>query len=125
MAAVGTLTQLVFECADPARLAEFWRRVLDLEPPEGEPDWLTLHWAPVGRFSFHRVENYGQPVWPGERGEQHVHFDLLVDDFETACADVIAAGATYLSDVINPGPRAWRIFADPEGHPFCLVSTPE
>ncbi|EFP57040.1 VOC family protein [Dermacoccus sp. Ellin185] len=119
------LTQLVFECEDPEVVALFWQRVLDLEPPQGEPDWLTLQWQPVGRFSFHRVEGYQAPTWPGANGQQHVHFDLLVEDLQKASFAVMEAGGAPLTAVLNPGPKAWRIFADPAGHPFCLVTVPE
>lgn len=125
MAAVGTLTQMVFECADTRRCAEFWRDILDLEEPTGEEDWLTLEWAPVGRLSFHKVEGYEPPPWPGRVGEQHSHIDLLVDDFDAAQERVLAAGARALSEVYSPGPKAWRVYADVQGHPFCLVSVPE
>ena len=100
-------------------------RVLDLPEPEGDSDWLTLRWAPVGRFSFHRVAGYRPPSWPGDRGEQHVHFDLLVDDPGDASIAVEMAGARPLTEVLSPGPRAWRIYADPAGHPSCLVSVAE
>ena len=123
--AVGRLTQLILECDDAERLANFWQKVLDLPEPEGNSDWLTLRWEPVGRFSFHRVPGYRPPSWPGERGEQHVHFDLLVDDLGDAGHAVEKAGARPLTEVLDPGPKAWRIYADPAGHPFCLVSAPE
>ena len=123
--AVGKLTQLVLECDDPERLARFWQEILDLPEPEGDSDWLTLRWEPVGRFSFHRVAGYRPPAWPGEHGEQQVHFDLLVDDMDDACLAVEQGGAHPLTDVVDPGPKAWRIYADPAGHPFCLVSVPE
>lgn len=119
------LTQLVFECDDPRRSALFWQRVLNLEPAVGESDWLTLEWEPVGRFSFHRVKGYRPPAWPGDGGQQQVHFDLLVDNLEAASQAVIEAGGAPLTDTLDPGPKAWRIFADPAGHPFCLVSVPE
>lgn len=125
---VGTLTQLVLECAEPRTLAEFWRSILDLDPPvqEGEEgEWSTLTWPAVGRLAFHRVEGYRPPPWPGETGEEHLHLDLLVEEFEAAERRVLGAGARPLSEVHSPGPRAWRVYADPEGHPFCLVSTPE
>ena len=122
---VGRLTQLVFECGDPGRLAAFWGRALDTGPAYGDADWLTLEWEPVGRLSFHRVHDYRPPEWPGAAGGSQVHFDLLVDDLTQAASQVLALGASSLSDVLNPGPRAWQIFADPAGHPFCLVSTPE
>jgi hypothetical protein len=122
---VGKLTQLVLECDDAELLARFWQEVLELPEADGDADWRTLRWEPVGRFSFHRVADYRAPAWPGERGEHHAHFDLLVDDLSTACVAVEQAGATALTDVMDPGPRAWRIYADPAGHPFCLVSVPE
>ncbi|WP_040283223.1 VOC family protein [Tessaracoccus massiliensis] len=119
------LTQLVLECDDPQRLAAFWQQVLDLGPATGDPDWLTLQWEPVGRFSFHRVEGYQAPTWPGDVGAQQAHFDLLVDDLEQAARTVLEAGGTPLTDVLDPGPKGWRIYADPAGHPFCLVTVPE
>lgn len=125
MPAVGRLTQLVFECRDPRVEATFWQRVLDLPAATGDDDWLTLEWEPVGRFSFHRVPDYMPLAWPGERGEQQAHLDLLVEDLEEACAAIEAAGGRPLTDVLDPGPKAWRIYADPAGHPFCLVTVPE
>lgn len=119
------LTQLVLECDDPQTLAAFWQRVLGLEAAEGDADWQTLRWGPVGRFSFHRVEDYRRPIWPGGRGDLQAHFDLLVDDLAEASSAVEDAGAVPLTDVLDPGPKAWRIYADPAGHPFCLVSVPE
>ena len=125
MAAIGGLTQLVLECADPRLLASFWQQVLDLPPAIGDDDWVSLEWEPVGRLSFHRVPGYESPPWPGRSGEQRIHFDLLVDDLAAACRRVEAAGGTALTEIFDPGPKAWRIYADPAGHPFCLVSVPE
>lgn len=122
---VGKLTQLILECDDAEQLAQFWQEVLDLPDAEGDSEWMTLRWEPVGRFSFHRVAGYRPPAWPGEHGEQHAHFDLLVDDLDDASLAVEKAGARPLTDVLDPGPKAWRIYADPAGHPFCLMSVPE
>lgn len=122
---LGRLTQIVLECDDAEELARFWQAVLNLPDPEGDLDWLTLRWEPVGRFSFHRVAGYRPPAWPGEHGEQQVHFDLLVDDLRDASLAVEKEGARPLTGVLNPGPKAWRVYADPAGHPFCLVSVPE
>lgn len=123
--AVGRLAQLVLECDDPRRLAVFWQQILDLPPATGDGEWLTLEWPPVGRLSFHRVADYKPPTWPGAHGEQQLHLDLLVDDLQGACERVEAAGATPVTEVLDPGPKAWRVYADPAGHPFCLVSVPE
>ena len=92
---------------------------------EERPEWVTLEWEPVGRFSFHRCEGYVPPRWPGGSGEHQVHFDLLVEDLAEACGVVEKAGGCPLTPILDPGPKEWRIYADPAGHPFCLVTVPE
>ena len=85
---------------------------------EEQPEWVTLEWEPVGRFSFHRCEGYVPPRWPRGHGEHQAHFDLLVEDLAEACG-------RPLTPILDPGPKEWRIYADPAGHPFCLVTVPE
>ena len=92
---------------------------------EEQPEWVTLEWEPVGRFSFHRCEGYVPPRWPRGHGEHHAHFDLLVEDLAEACGVVEKAGGRPLTPILDPGPKEWRIYADPAGHPFCLVTVPE
>jgi hypothetical protein len=92
---------------------------------EERPEWVTLEWEPVGRFSFHRCQGYVPPRWPGGCGEHQVHFDLLVEDLAEACGVVEKAGGRPLTPILDPGPKEWRIYADPAGHPFCLVTVPE
>jgi hypothetical protein len=41
-----------------------------------------------------------------------------VDDVETAEKRVIAAGARLVEE---GGGKTFRVYADPAGHPFCLV----
>lgn len=92
---------------------------------EEQPEWVTLEWEPVGRFSFHRCEGYVPPRWPRGHGEHQAHFDLLVEDLAEACGVVEKAGGRPLTPILDPGPKEWRIYADPAGHPFCLVTVPE
>jgi hypothetical protein len=44
--------------------------------------------------------------------------DIRVDDVEAAERTVLAAGARRLPAEHEDG---FRVFADPAGHPFCLV----
>jgi len=49
-----------------------------------------------------------------------MHFDVMVDDVEAAEPRVLALGARRL-----PGPDSQsRVYADPAGHPFCLIPRP-
>ena len=118
---------LILDCWDPVALAVFWAEVLDRRVEQREDGWVSLSSGAGGghRLSFQQVDGYRQPQWPGQVVPQQIHLDILVDDLATAEARVTSLGATSLSEVLDPGPKQWRIYADPAGHPFCLVtSTP-
>jgi predicted enzyme related to lactoylglutathione lyase len=118
---VPTLGGFAFDCADPAALAEFYRSVLDWGPAQVSDDghWVTLT-NPLGgpRFEFQRVDGYQPPEWPSETRPQQAHLDLDVPDIDAAHGRVLALGAKLLDDK----PKTFRVYADPEGHPFCLCA---
>jgi hypothetical protein len=47
-----------------------------------------------------------------------MHVDVRVDGLDEAESKVLALGATRL----DGGGKQFRVYADPVGHPFCLVS---
>lgn len=116
----------MLDCADAAALAAFWAAMLGRSIAYREDGWVTLSCGKDGHhLSFQQVEDYRSPRWPGQDMPQQMHLDVLVVDLATAEAQVRALGAIPLSEVLDPGPKEWRIYADPAGHPFCLVtSTP-
>ena len=68
---------------------------------------------------FQRVDGYQPPAWPDSARPQQFHLDIGVADLDTAERDVLARGATLLDR--GPAKQIWRVYADPAGHPFCLV----
>ena len=123
MTAVGTIRSIVLECADPAPLAAFWSIVLEREIARRDDDWWSLTPGQDGsRLAFQVVAGYEPPAWPGVHGEQQVHLDIEVADLTSAAERVVELGARRLSDVVAPGDEQWQVFADPAGHPFCLVT---
>ncbi|MFI6586097.1 VOC family protein [Embleya sp. NPDC050493] len=122
---IADLQCVVLDCPDPRRLSEFYRSLLGgvvnrqdrrWAPGDG---WATLH-SPSGLvLAFQRVANYRRPQWPDPARPQQFHLDLGVADLDRAQREVLAAGATVLD--IGPDGRSWRVYADPAGHPFCLV----
>ena len=122
MSPVGRVRSIVFECGDPRLEAEFWSAVLGRDIADREDDWWALaHGADGPRLAFQVVDGYRAPPWPGTTGEQQVHLDVEVDDLDAATTTVLGLGASTLSDVIDSDGDVWRVFADPAGHPFCLV----
>ena len=108
--AVGTLEKTVFDCPEPRELAEFYAAVLGMQVNEDEPDWVVIGRGPgLRELAFQRSD---------KKGPQQLHLDIRVDDVDAAQQVVESLGATLLDD--TPG-RGFRVFADPAGHPFCLV----
>ena len=50
------------------------------------------------------------------------HVGVRVDDLDAATAAVVDRGARPVSEVQDGGGDPWRVFADPEGNEFCLVT---
>lgn len=124
MPAVGRLFDLVLDCPDADELANFWAAVLDRHLDDREDGWVSLSPGQDGhRLSFQQVTEYRPPQWPGQTVPQQMHLDVLVEELAVASARVWALGAIPISDVLDPGPKQWRIYTDPAGHPFRLVSS--
>ncbi|MFE7584667.1 VOC family protein [Streptomyces gardneri] len=122
---IAELQCLVIDCPAPRALAEFYRQVLGGEVDRADPRWSlgeawsTLH-TPGGLvLCFQGVADHRPPTWPDPERPQQSHLDFGVQDLDVAHAQVLALGATVLDE--GPARRSWRVYADPAGHPFCLV----
>ena len=125
---IGWIREIVLDSPDPWALAHFWARLLGGTPVQWYPGWVTLEPAPHGqRLSFQGIRTReGQAAAP--RAAPLVHFDVLVGDLAAAHERVVRSGATFTGEHVSPKPGpageavAWRVYRDPAGHPFCLVT---
>jgi len=122
---IGWIREVVLNCRNPRELASFWAGLLGGDPVEWYPGWVTLEPPPHGqRLSFQASPSPSEGV---SGGPDLVHFDILVDDLEAAHERVVAAGGVFVREHRSPRPAPdgtpvpWRVYHDPEGHPFCLV----
>jgi hypothetical protein len=127
-AAIGWIREIVLDSSDPLGLARFWAGLLGGDPVEWYPGWITLEPPPHGqRLSFQDTNARAERATAGRAGPI-VHFDVLVSDLATAHERVIAAGAVFTGEHVSPRPGPggepvlWRVYRDPAGHPFCLVT---
>lgn len=122
---IGGLQCVVLDCADEAELARFYQVLLggEVDQPDRRwsvgDGWSTLHSAGGTVLCFQRVADHRPPRWADPAHPQQFHLDVGVRDLDDAHEQVLTAGATLL-DAGADG-RGWRIYADPAGHPFCLV----
>lgn len=120
---IGTVRGVTLDARDHEKVARFYQAMLGGEIAQ-HGDWIALRCnAPKVEIGFQRVFDHQPPAWPdgGTCGAQ-AHLDIQVEDAEAAHRDVLALGATALTSE-EPG-QPWRVYRDPAGHPFCLVSAP-
>jgi hypothetical protein len=97
---IAELECVVLDCPRPRALADFYQALLGGEVDKPDRRWgvsdgfATLHTGSGLVLTF-----------------QHV------PDLDAAQRHVLALGASLLTE----DPRGWRVFADPAGHPFCLL----
>ncbi|WP_176737281.1 VOC family protein [Micromonospora citrea] len=115
---IGQLRTVVIDCPDPRALADFYSELLGLplDPGASDDGWVVL--AGSGhRLAFQRALDLRPPSWPDPARPQQFHLDVQVEDVEEAEKRALALGARRL-----PGQGdGFRVYADPAGHPFCLV----
>jgi catechol 2,3-dioxygenase-like lactoylglutathione lyase family enzyme len=118
---IGRLEKTVFDCPDPRALAAFYAGVLGMRVNEDDGDgaWVVIGREPgLRELAFQRAETWVPPRWPDPDHPQQLHVDIRVDDVDAAERAVLALGATRMP---TPHENGFRVFADPAGHPFCLV----
>jgi catechol 2,3-dioxygenase-like lactoylglutathione lyase family enzyme len=115
---IGRLHHVIIDCPDPAWLAEFYSALLGKPVTYRSGDFCVVSDdATTSGIGFQKFADFRAPRWPDPEYPQQVHFDVMVNDLAEARTAAIAIGATPLAGGDN-------VFADPVGHPFCLVRRP-
>lgn len=113
---IGTIYAVIIDCPDPERLARFYADVVGGIPERDSEGWWILH-AGAYHLAFQLAPDLREPQWPDPERPQQFHLDVQVPDLDEGERAVLELGATRL-----PGEsEGFRVFADPAGHPFCLV----
>jgi hypothetical protein len=107
---------VTLDCADSGALARFYASLLGAEVAYDGPEGALIG-AGSSQLMFQQVAGYRPPRWPDPAYPQQLHLDIAVPGIEEGERGALALGATRL-----PGDGAnWRVYADPQGHPFCLI----
>jgi predicted enzyme related to lactoylglutathione lyase len=111
------------ECRDPAVLAEFYSQLTGWPVVHAHADWCSVGERGNADFhlSFQRAPGHEPPTWPDPASSMQLHLHFRVDDLDVVEQAVLALGGTKFDD--QPGGGGSRVYADPAGHPFCLVPT--
>jgi catechol 2,3-dioxygenase-like lactoylglutathione lyase family enzyme len=115
---IGRRHHLILDCADPLALAQFWSAVLGEPISYADSDFVVVSAdTTTSGLAFQRVPGHRPPTWPDPAVPQQMHLDVMVDDLASAAVAVRSLGA-------HPLPGGDHVYADPAGHPFCLIPRP-
>ena len=104
------------DCPDPRALAAFWSALLEQPISYDSDDFVVVAASDTtSGLAFQRAPGHRSSTWPDPAVPQQMHLDVMVEDVEAAAPRVLALGARRLDG---------DVFADPAGHPFCLILRP-
>lgn len=115
---IGKLHGTVIDCLDPIRLSKFYAQILGYTVVQSDSDWSVIGISEeLPGIAFQQNPNYTAPTWPGGDIPTQIHFDIRVEDFESAVIEIETLGGSLLS---KSSDTFW-VCTDPEGHPFCII----
>jgi catechol 2,3-dioxygenase-like lactoylglutathione lyase family enzyme len=114
---IGRLHHVVLDCPDPGALGAFYAGLLGLPVTYASDGWVVVAESDTTPgLAFQLAPDHKAPEWPDPERPQQIHFDVMVDDLDVAAEAVLALGARRLGGE--------HVYADPAGHPFCLIPRP-
>ena len=113
----GRLHHVILDCPEPRTLAGFYSALLGQPVTYDSADFVVVAADPTSSgLAFQRAPDHRAPSWPDPEIPQQIHLDVMVESVAEAEPFVLGLGAVRL-----PGDD---VFADPAGHPFCLIHRP-
>jgi catechol-2,3-dioxygenase len=120
MIIVMRIFAVTIDCSDPHQLARFYQSLVGGSIAATNDTFVALTVDTGLRLDFQRVEHYKPPTWPRSDTPAQMHLDFVVNDLDEAERRTMALGATKAGH--QPGGDRFRVFIDPDGHPFCLAT---
>lgn len=114
MAAKLGFGQVVVDCANAARLADFWSLLVDRPVDPGSNEFYAL--IPASKDRSFPALMFLQVPEP-KTGKNRWHLDLFSDDPAAHVARAQELGAQLVSENDEYGAK-WTTMADPEGNVF-------
>jgi Glyoxalase-like domain len=110
--------ELVLDCAEPTRLAAFWRQALDYREFYTDADLVVL--VPKdGIASPLLLQGVPEP----KAGKNRMHLDIVVGDIGAEVHRLQVLGAHRIDEGVQSlGGTQWVRMSDPEHNEFCVSS---
>ena len=114
----AVLREIIIDCNDCRRVADFWGRMLGWEVQEtGDGDlWMSETGAP---FPDLLLVFAAVPEKKSVKDRIHLDVSPVGCDRDEEVERLLALGATRAD--VGQGEQPWVVLADPEGNEFCVL----
>jgi hypothetical protein len=112
-------TELVIDCAEPRRIANWWAQVLGYSVTDENDEVVEISGGPgvLPTLVFGKVPE-------GKSVKNRLHIDLNASAGSTQEAELerlLALGARHAD--VGQRDVSWIVLADPDGNEFCLLKS--
>lgn len=113
----AVLREIIIDCTDPERVAQFWGQVLGWEVQQTSGGW----WMSESGAPFPDLLLVFVPVPEKKSVKNRLHIDVspVGCDRDEEVARLLELGATRVD--VGQGEQPWVVLADPEGNEFCVL----
>jgi len=113
----AVLREVIIDCNDAGRVAEFWGEVLGWAAQEDD----ELFWMSESGSPFPDLLLVFVPVSESKAVKNRIHLDIspVGCDRDQEVARLERLGAVRVD--VGQGEESWVVMADPEGNEFCVL----
>lgn len=112
---IGSLHEIVVDCANPVALARFWQAIVGGDVDVESDDRVGLDGDDDGFYiGFRRVTDR-------RSGAGRIRLDVVVEDLPAAIDEAELLGARKIGPLVDDDDGPFQMMADPEGNEFCLL----
>ena len=113
----AVLREVIIDCNDPRRVAEFWGTVLGWDVQEDD----GIYWMSESGAPFPDQLLVFVPVPEKKTVKNRIHLDVspVGCERDEEVARLESLGATRID--VGQGEQRWVVLADPEGNEFCVL----
>lgn len=118
--ALVTTGVVVLDCAEPEKLAEFYKELLQADEADANANRVEIRAADGFRLALRRDANATAPSWPRPENSLQAHLEFVVDDLDAVERRIVGLGGRPMETGDPTGPTEERGYADPAGHSFTV-----
>jgi len=113
----AVLREIIVDCNDPVRVANFWGQALGWEVQDNDGVlWMSKSGAPFPDVLLVFVE---VPEKKSVKNRVHIDISPVGCDRDDEVARLVGLGARPVD--VGQGEQGWVVLADPEGNEFCVL----